>query len=105
MHKGLFALLLAGTLMVPQNAFSLEGSVGSASPRPVQTQTVWDRLPLPPIPYIDTMPWLDAGLAWGGPQVEALLRSEPAALPFLTRTASAPQVFSEAQALERSTTR
>jgi len=102
--KVLFALLVAGTLMIPESAAALEkhGTVAATS----KTPAAWDKLPLPPIPYRETIPWFDAGLSWRGPQVDALLQSSPPALPFMAQTGSAaPWVFSEFQALERSTTR
>ena len=91
MQKGFFALLLAGALMAPQSALSLE------RPRttPVQAQAAGYKLPLPPIPYLDTMPLLNANPGWRGPQVDMLLGDE-SALPFLAQTAvPSPQVFSE----------
>ena len=106
--KALFALLVAGTLMIPEGAAALEkhGSVRAATSKTIHPQAAWDKLPLPPIPYLDTIPWLEAAMNWRGPQVDAWLHSSPPALPFMMQTASpAPQVFSEFQALERSTTR
>ena len=86
MQKGLFALLLAGTLMAPQSALTLEkqGTFGAVTP--VQAEAAGYKLPLPPIPYLDTMPFLSANPGWRGPQVDMLLGDEPA-LPFLAQTA------------------
>lgn len=47
MMKGLFAVMFAGSLMIPQSAVG-----GGSSSR--------DTLPLPPIPYLETIPWLTA---------------------------------------------
>src|SRR5262245_17565326 len=64
MSKGLFALLLAGTLMVPLSipASGQDSTVGVGAGRNGQTQPpAWDAAPLPPVPYLDTMPWLYSG--------------------------------------------
>jgi hypothetical protein len=61
MTKGLFALLLAGTLTAPLSvpAVGEDGTVGLNAPRDGQAQPqAWDVRPLPPVPYLDTMPWL-----------------------------------------------
>jgi hypothetical protein len=56
MLKALFALSMAGTLLVPHMAPAL-GKDSVVRIRPVKSET-WDALSLPPIPYLDTMPWL-----------------------------------------------
>jgi len=58
MMKRLLAFTLAGALMAPttglasENAFSNDGARQAASKFP-------DKLPLPPIPHLETMPWMN----------------------------------------------
>jgi hypothetical protein len=64
MTKGLFALLLAGTLVVPLSvpAFGEDGTVGLGAGRDVQAPPpAWDARLLPPVPHLDAMPWLYSG--------------------------------------------
>jgi hypothetical protein len=61
MIKNLFAPLLALTLMVPHitPAWGNDGTVGMGSARAGSSiQQEWSDLPLPPIPHLETMPWL-----------------------------------------------
>jgi hypothetical protein len=61
MLKALFALSMAGTLLVPHvtPALGYERSVGIEATKQDHSQPAkWETLPLPPIPYLDTMPWL-----------------------------------------------
>jgi hypothetical protein len=75
MTKGLFALLLAGSLMVPlitpalggESSVGLGGAGQAAPPR-----ASWDGLPLPPVPRLDTMQWLTAGPAIKGLKTDVL---------------------------------
>ena len=62
MTKGLFALLLAGTLAIPfsVSAMAEDATVGLGAARDVQAPT-WEPLPRSPVPYLDTMPWLYSG--------------------------------------------
>jgi hypothetical protein len=76
MTKGLFALLLAGSLMVPliTPALGGEGTVGVGGAREAAPPRVsWDRLPLPPVPHLETMQWLNAGPAKKGLKTDVLL--------------------------------
>ena len=75
MDKKLFALLLAGTLMIPHitPALGNHGTVplgmapdGSSSAHP------WKDLRLPPVPYLETMLWLTSGSAGKGPKIDML---------------------------------
>ena len=56
--KGLLAFVLAGALMAPaiglasESAFNNDGTGQAASKFP-------DKLPLPPIPHLETMPWMN----------------------------------------------
>ena len=76
MSKGLFALLMAGSLMVPliTPAMASESTVGlSVARQAAAPRASWDAIPLPPVPYLDTMPWLNSGSAIKGPKVDILL--------------------------------
>ncbi|WFU31092.1 hypothetical protein QA635_31650 [Bradyrhizobium brasilense] len=54
LRRGLLALVVAGAMSLA--AF---GAYGVESPRGAEsTQGTFTGLPLPPIPYLDTMPWL-----------------------------------------------
>lgn len=76
MTKGLFALLLAGSLMVPlitpalggESTVGLGGARQAAPPR-----ASWDGLSLPPVPHLDTMQWLTARPAIKGLNTDLLL--------------------------------
>jgi hypothetical protein len=75
MIKGLFALLVACTLMVPHitPARGGEATVGFGATRYGQSQLgSWAALPLPPVPHLDIMPWLSSGSALRGPRVDVL---------------------------------
>lgn len=109
MTKGLFALLLAGTLMVPRLTLGNEGTVGLGGPRDGQPQAgSWEALSLPSIPHLDTMPWLASDFALRGPKIEALLGPKPDTFgPFLVQPSTPPrQFFSNATPSEnRATTK
>jgi hypothetical protein len=98
MTKGLFALLLAGTLMVPHITPALgdEGTVGLRVPGQHPSQAgSWEALPLPPVPHLETMPWLSAGSLLTGPKVEVLLGPKIETLgPFLLGPSIPPTRFS-----------
>ena len=70
MTKGMFALLLAGALMVPHvpalGNDSTQGLGQAQSP-----QANGGDMQLPPIPYLDTLRWLDTGVR--GPKVDTLM--------------------------------
>jgi hypothetical protein len=71
MTKGLFALLLAGALMVPHVTLALgtDSTVGIRhAPSP---QANGGALQLPPILHLDTLRWLDTGAR--GPKVDTLM--------------------------------
>ena len=71
MTKGMFALLLAGALMVPHvtPALGTDSTLGLGhAPAP---QANGGDLQLPPIPYLDTLRWLDTGAR--GPKVDTLM--------------------------------
>ena len=70
--KRLLAFTLAGALMAPttglasENAFSNDGARQAAPKFP-------EKLPLPPIPHLETMPWMNLDLETKGPKVDTLL--------------------------------
>jgi hypothetical protein len=73
MKKELFALALAGTFMVPHSlpALGTDRTVGIGATQPMSSQSPsWKELPLPPVPYLDTMPWLASGAVWKDPQLQ-----------------------------------
>jgi hypothetical protein len=71
MTKGMFALLLAGALMVPHvtPALGTDSTVGLGQASAPQANG--GDLQLPPIPYLDTLRWLDTGAR--GPKVDTLM--------------------------------
>ena len=74
MKERLFAIVVAGTLMVPQisSAFGSESAIRQEVSRfPHQTSS--QVLPKPPIPYLDTMPWINSELGTAGPKIDTLL--------------------------------
>jgi len=81
MTKTLFALMLAGTFMV-QPAIANESKTETAGIKGASSaQQSWDNIGLPPIPHLDTMPWLTRGSLTAGPKIDMLW---PATLgPFL----------------------
>jgi hypothetical protein len=75
MTKELFALLMAGTFMIPQTtpAHGGDTTAGLDAPRSNALQTgQGEFLPLPPVPYLDSMPWLNSGSASKGLKVDTL---------------------------------
>jgi hypothetical protein len=87
MTRKLFALLVAGTLMVPRVtvAFGNDSIVaGGSSAGASSFAGSWGDLHLPPVPYIETMPWLMDGTAAQGSKVDMLRSPKPDTLgPFL----------------------
>ena len=71
MTKGMFALLLAGALMVPHvtPALGTDSTVGLGQASAPQAKG--GDLQLPPIPYLDTLRWLDTRVR--GPKVDTLM--------------------------------
>ena len=69
MTKGMFALLLAGALMVPHvPALGTDSTLGLGQ---AQSPQASGGLQLPPIPHLDTLRWLDTGAL--GPKVDTLM--------------------------------
>ena len=71
MTKGMFALLLAGALMVPHviPALGTDSTLGLGQAQSPQANG--GDLQLPPIPYLDTLRWSDRGVR--GPKVDTLM--------------------------------
>jgi hypothetical protein len=96
MKKGLFAIWAAGTLMILQtgSAPGSESTVGLVrSTSPVSGQA----LPLPPVPYLDTMPWVNSRWNSPGQKVDMLLPPKPGDLPrWLEQTPALPSFPSAA---------
>jgi hypothetical protein len=79
MIRGLFALMLAGAVMAAlsspavgnDSTVGLGKTPGAASPSRALT------LPLPPIPELETMPWLTSTAPVKGPKVDTLQLLKP----------------------------
>jgi hypothetical protein len=71
----MFTLLVAGTLMVPQltAAFGSGSTFGRGNAQgSISSGAAWGSLHLPPVPYIESMPWLMDGTAAQGSKVDLL---------------------------------
>ena len=99
MTKGLFALLLAGALMVPHvtPALGTESTVGIGGTRHAPPQLASEgALQLPPVPHLDTLRWLDLGSR--GPKVDTLLGPKLHTLgPFLVQPQIPSSTFSSTE--------
>ena len=84
MMKRLLALSLAGALVAPQLAFASESRLDNGAPR----ASISEGLPLPPIPYLDTMPWITLGRE-KGPRIDTLLWPDLHPSPFANNSAVA----------------
>jgi hypothetical protein len=98
MTKKLFALLLAGTLMVPHitPALGNQSTVGVGTARGgASSVQPWGDLQLPPVPHLETMPWLSYGSAAKGSKVDMLWGPKLDTLgPFLVEPAIPPTKLS-----------
>jgi hypothetical protein len=72
MMERLLALLLAGALVAPQISLASASELNNNGPRQAASKFP-EKLPLPPIPYLDTMPWMSFGLESKGPGIDTLL--------------------------------
>ena len=72
MMERLLALLLAGALVAPQVGQASESALNNGGARQAAS-TFQEKLPLPPIPYLDTMPWMNFGSESRGARVDTLL--------------------------------
>ena len=82
--KKLLALSLAGALVTPQLSLASESRLDNGEPQ----GSISGGLPLPPIPYLDTMPWINLGRE-KGPKIDTLLRPDLHPSPFADNSAVA----------------
>ena len=68
----LFALMLAGALVAPQTATASESEFGNDGAKKTAAKFS-ENLPLPPIPYLDTMPWIGFGAESKTPRIATFL--------------------------------
>jgi hypothetical protein len=98
MTKTAFALMLAGTLMVPHitPAFGNESTMGIGGVhRASSAQQSWDSIRLPAIPHLESMPWLTRGSLTSGTKVDMLWRPDLDTLgPFLLQPEIPPTKLS-----------
>jgi hypothetical protein len=97
MTKTLFALLVAGSLTVPPvgPALSNDATAGLGGKGTNRAQSEWAALPLPPVPHLETMPWLTSGSLVRGPKIDMLLGPKIETLgPFLVAPSTPPRQFS-----------
>ena len=87
MMERLLALLLAGALVAPQIGQASESALNNDSARQAASKFP-EELPLPPIPYLDTMPWINFGSQSKGPGIDTC--ESPVSLS--TRPVDAPAV-------------
>ena len=85
MMKKLFALSLAGALVAPQLVLATESRLEDEGPRQA---SISRGFPLPPIPYLETMPWINLGLE-KGPRIDTLLGPDLHFSPFSNNSAVA----------------
>jgi hypothetical protein len=95
MTKGLFALLLAGSLMVPHITPALgQSTVGLAARPDNASKEAYEALRLPPVPYLEGMPWLQSGAALSEPKSDSLIGPKLDTLgPFLLQPDIPPTRF------------
>jgi hypothetical protein len=72
MKEQLLALVLAGALVAPQVGLASESELNNDAARQAASKFP-EKLPLPPIPYLDTMPWMNFGSESRGARVDTLL--------------------------------
>lgn len=71
MMERLLALLLAGALVAPQIGQASESALNNDGARQAASKFP-EKLPLPPIPYLDTMSWINFGSQSKGPGIDTL---------------------------------
>ena len=71
MKEQLLALVLAGALVAPQAGLASESELNNDAARQAASKFPV-KLPLPPIPYLDTMPWMNFGSESKGPGIDTL---------------------------------
>ena len=98
MRKELYVALVAGQVAVSSGmANGADSTVGLGTGRSAHSQPeTWASLPLPPVPHIDTMPWLTSGSLLRGPKIDMLIGPAPDAVgPFLVTPRSPRENFSD----------
>ena len=102
MRNGMCVALIACSLAAfPVVANGADSTIGLGTGRSAHSQPeAWASLPLPPVPHINTMPWLTSGSLLRGPKIDILIGPAPDALgPFLVGPLRLPyQAFSDAAA-------
>lgn len=71
MMERLLALLLAGALVAPQVGQASESALNNDGARQAASKFP-EKLPLPPIPYVDTTPWMKFESESKGPRIDRL---------------------------------
>ncbi|SDJ50056.1 hypothetical protein SAMN05444171_1574 [Bradyrhizobium lablabi] len=105
MMERLLALLLAGALVAPQVGQASESALNNDRARQAASKFP-EKLPLPPIPYLDTMPWMNFGSESKGPGIDTLWLPNFNALAVPKHSASAHNGFWNAESnLSRTATR
>jgi hypothetical protein len=74
MMERLLALLLAGALVAPQIGLASESELHGGGAGQATASGFAEKIPLPPIPYLDTMPWMNFGSESREARVDTLLR-------------------------------
>jgi hypothetical protein len=91
MTKELFALLMAGTLLIPliTPALGDDATTGFGIRRPSMPPVATDQtLPLPALPHLEGIPWLNSGPSVRGLKVDTLFGPKLDTLgPFLLQPA------------------
>ncbi|MDP3692772.1 hypothetical protein [Bradyrhizobium sp.] len=97
MTARLFAFVLAGALVAPQTAVASESEFNNDVAAVAATRLSQD-LPLPPIPYLDTMPWMGIGAKSNGPGIGTFLMRDFDGPAILKSSAMATNQFGNAEA-------
>lgn len=79
MMERLLAFLLAGALVAPQIGLASESGLRGDGARPAVSKFP-EKLPLPPIPYLDTMPWMNLESVSKEPGIDILIRPDVPAI-------------------------
>jgi len=101
MNKNVFALVLAGALMVPHitPAVGNDTTIGFGGVRPgTSAQESRSELRLPPVPYLESIPWLTQRPPAPTSKVDMLWQPRGGTLgPFLLQPEIQPSKFSLSQ--------
>lgn len=101
MSKGLFALMLAGTFMVPHitPALGNDATVGLRVQEPPSQVQYWGALPLAAVPHLETTPWLTSDFLLRGPRIGILGPRLETVGPFLVAPSIPTAHFSFTEAV------